>query len=114
MRCTRLSVPNYNSQEIFGASRMREQVTASPSVEITLGYQKPTPLKAGLGDFSIETQYSWQSDGDGWKERRIAQQAWLTAVSESSRHLDDFLAGPFRSLHTIVELPADSALPIHV
>jgi hypothetical protein len=36
----------------------------------------------------------------------------LTATSEVGRHLDDFLGGPLRSLHTLVELAADSVLPI--
>jgi hypothetical protein len=113
MRFKDLSVSYFNLPEIFGVTGITEELTFGPSeMDITLGYKQPDRLTCQLDDFTISTAHSWSVEGDRFEHREVRQRAWLTAEANDARHIDDFLKGPFRSLQTMLELTADSALPI--
>ena len=104
----------HNLEEILGLSGINEGIesTVDGPPRITLAFTQPSPLRADLPPFSIATAFSCAVEGDMFERRGFFQQGHLVVSTREEKHLEDFLNGPVRSLHNLIELAADTVLPL--
>lgn len=64
------------------------------------------------GDFQVETFHQQNFERGGLNQISVAEEVVVEVSVDTPRTLEDFLDGPVRSLHTLLELVSDGPLPM--
>jgi hypothetical protein len=73
---------------------------------------KPVPSVAQCQGFRVETHHEIRSSESEPFSKAIEQRTYLNVTCQPALSFIDFVNGPLRSIHTLVELAVDGAVPL--
>jgi ribosomal protein L35 len=112
VRFRSVSISYFNLTEFIGTRNFSLKLDREAPSRFSIHYRKSRATPLRLGKFTVTVAYSWKTTGDSMSQAGIEQRAWFTATSPTRRPLNEFLSGPFRTLHTLLELATENSIPI--